>query len=294
MKYLDKIIDGKACAKELLGKLALEVSTLRAFGLIPKLVVVLVGDDPASLVYVRNKVINAKAIGMLSEVLFLSPSIQEDELLLIIDGLNDDETIHGIIVQMPLPEHISPLAILSSIDPKKDVDGFHPMNVGLLQVGSDEGFVPCTPLGCLYLLKQYLKDISRMNAVVIGRSQIVGRPVAALLLSENCSVTICHSMTQNLKTMTQKADIVISAMGRPRVLGAEYFNEGATVLDVGITRVERGGKVELMGDVDFANVIGKVRYLTPVPGGVGPMTVAFLLSNTIKAAKGNGFYMFNR
>lgn len=285
MDYLDKIIDGKAHAHEYLSELAIEVSSLKSHGIIPKLVVILVGDDPASVVYVRNKATNAKAIGMLSEVIHLPPAIKEGELQEIIFALNDDRSVHGIIVQMPLPEHINPLNMLSSIETYKDVDGFHPMNVGLLQIGAVSGFAPCTPLGCVYLLKKYLGDLSGMNAVVIGRSQIVGRPAAALLLNENCSVTICHSMTQNLQTMTRSADIVISAMGRPKSLGAEYFNEKATVLDVGITQVEHEGKVRLMGDVDFANVVGKVRYITPVPGGVGPMTVAFLLSNTVKAAK---------
>lgn len=285
MNYLNKIIDGKAHASAFLGKLTEEVLLLKNFGVIPKLVVVLVGDDPASVVYVRNKVTNAKAIGILSEVLYLPDSITEGELQFIISQLNEDRDVHGIIIQMPLPEHINPLNMLSSIETYKDVDGFHPYNVGLLQIGYREGFIPCTPLGCLYLLKQYLGDISGMNAVVIGRSQIVGRPAAALLLNENCSVTICHSLTQNLSDITQKADIVISAIGRPEVLGSQYFNEKATVLDVGITRIETGGKARLMGDVKFAEVIQKVRYLTPVPGGVGPMTVAFLLSNTVKAAR---------
>jgi methylenetetrahydrofolate dehydrogenase (NADP+)/methenyltetrahydrofolate cyclohydrolase len=282
----NKIIDGKYHAEVMLGKLAEEVAILKAaHGITPKLVVVLVGDDPASTVYVRNKVRNAVAIGMLSEVLHFPPSIDQGDLQSAIDSLNQDSSVHGIIAQMPLPDHLSPLNTIAHIDRHKDVDGFHPINVGLLHSGNDPEFAPCTPLGCIHLLKEYGVSLSGKHAVVIGRSQIVGRPVAALLLRENCTVTICHSKTQNLANITKQADIVVSAMGKPRSLGADHFKEGATVLDVGITRMEHGGKAFLVGDVDFEGAIDKVGLITPVPGGVGPMTVAYLLENTIRAAK---------
>lgn len=285
MNNQHKIIKGKYHAEVMLGRLAEEVAMLKAdHDITPKLVVVMVGDDPASGVYVKNKVRNAIAIGMLSGVLHFPSSVSQDELIATLSELNQDHETHGIIVQMPLPEHINPLEVLSFIKPEKDVDGFHPVNVGKLHIGDESGFVPCTPLGCLHLLKEY-GNITGKHAVVIGRSQIVGRPMAALLLRENCTVTICHSKTQDLANITRQADILVSAMGRPRSLGASHFKEGAIVLDIGITRIEYSGKAFLVGDVDFEGVIDKVALITPVPGGVGPMTVAYLLSNTLKATR---------
>ncbi len=285
MNHQNKIINGKYHAEVMLGKLAEELATFRSvYQIIPSLTVVLVGENPSSLVYVKNKVLNARAIGIHSNLMHLPPSISQDGLLGILDDLNNDPNVHGIIVQMPLPEHIDPLSIISSIDPEKDVDGFHPINVGKLHIGDTSGYAPCTPLGCLHLLKEYNVELEGKRAVVIGRSQIVGKPVASLLLRENCTVTTCHSYTQDLADITRQADIVVSAIGMPHSLDSSYFKAGATVLDVGITRVENEGKARLFGDVDFDDVIGKVGLITPVPGGVGPMTVAYLLKNTFKAA----------
>ena len=283
--YTNHIIDGRAHANLLLSNLSTEITKFKAsHNATPKLAVVIVGDDPASKIYVRNKATNARAIGMLSEIIAFDKTARQDKILRTIDQLNNDNSVHGIIVQLPLPKHINSLEIISAISPSKDVDGFHPINVGKLHTGDSSGLFPCTPLGIIYLLKHYLHELAGKHAVIIGRSNIVGKPVAALLLQENCTVTICHSQTKDLASITSKADIVISAMGKPNFLGPEYFKAYATIIDVGINRVETYGKARLVGDVDFENTASKAAFITPVPGGVGPMTIAFLLSNTLKAA----------
>lgn len=283
--HTNRIIDGRAHAKFLLSNLSTEVTNFKTnYNATPKLVVVIVGNDPASQIYVRNKATNAGVIGMISEIIAFNDSVGQDEILNAIDQLNNDNSVHGIIVQLPLPNHINSLEIISAISPSKDVDGFHPINVGKLHIGDQSGLFPCTPLGIIYLLKHYLTDLTGKHAVIIGRSNIVGRPVAALLLQENCTVTICHSKTIDLASITNQANIVISAMGKPNFLGPEYFKAHATIIDVGINRVETYGKAKLVGDVDFENTLSKAAFITPVPGGVGPMTIAFLLSNTLKAA----------
>lgn len=278
------IIDGKMHASNILNKLKLEVSDITTtYGVTPKLSVIIVGSDPASSLYVKNKANKAQSIGIQSEIIQLSQNITEDTLVDRIKKLNEDNTVHGIIVQLPLPKHINPSSIIMSIDPQKDVDGFHPINVGKLHNNDPTGLTPCTPLGCMYLLRQ-ISSLSGKHAVVVGRSQIVGKPMSALLLQANCTVTICHSHTQNLCDITSKADIVIAAIGRANFLDSEYFNSKAIIIDVGINSVIQNNKSHFIGDVDFNNVVNKVSYITPVPGGVGPMTVAFLMSNTIKAA----------
>jgi methylenetetrahydrofolate dehydrogenase (NADP+)/methenyltetrahydrofolate cyclohydrolase len=283
--YTHGIIDGKTHAKILLSKLSTEVAQFKhQYQIVPKLVVIIVGSDPASQIYVRNKATNAKAIGMISEIIALDESISEKKLLKIISGLNKDNDVHGIIVQLPLPKQINTLNIISAISPSKDVDGFHPINVGKLHTNDQSGLFPCTPLGIIHLLKHYLNDLTGKHVAIIGRSNIVGQPVAAMLLQENCTITICHSHTKDLAAITKQADIVITAIGKPNFLSAEYFKAHSTIIDVGINRIETYGKTRLVGDVDFANVVSKVAFITPVPGGVGPMTIAFLLSNTLKAA----------
>jgi methylenetetrahydrofolate dehydrogenase (NADP+)/methenyltetrahydrofolate cyclohydrolase len=283
--HTNRIIDGRAHAKLLLSNLTTEITKFKAnYNIAPKLVVIIVGNNPASQIYVRNKAMNAKAIGMLSEIIAFDESVSQDDILNAIGQLNTDNSVHGIIVQLPLPNHINALEIISTISPVKDVDGFHPINVGKLHIGDQSGLFPCTPLGIIYLLKHYLHDLTGKHAVIIGRSNIVGKPAAALLLQEDCTVTICHSQTKDLASITSRANIVISAMGKPNFLGPEYFKAYATIIDVGINRVETYGKARLVGDVDFENTAHKAAFITPVPGGVGPMTIAFLLSNTLKAA----------
>lgn len=275
------IIDGKYFAENILVKLAKKITSLKtAYNLVPTLAIILIGEDPASVIYVRNKIKAAERIGIVAVRIDLPIAIQLSQLLSEIAKLNKDPDISGIIVQLPLPTHIDKNVILSAIDPRKDVDGFHPINVGYLNIGED-GFVPSTALGCLELIKYHEPNLSGKNAVIIGRSNIVGKPVAALLLRENCTVTICHSKTKNLQEITRVADIVISAIGVPHLLTREYFSQSAIVIDVGINRDPVLGK--LVGDVDFDDVNNYVRYITPVPGGVGPMTIVFLLRNTIKA-----------
>lgn len=286
MIYQNKIIDGKSHAKIILDDLSNQINLFKKkHQITPKLAVVTVGHDPASQIYVKNKTSNAKAVGLETEIITLDETITQNKLIKVIQSLNKDSSIHGIIVQLPLPDHINSLDIVSIISPAKDVDGFHPLNVGKLHNGDQSGIIPCTPLGILYLLKHYLGNLAGKHAVIIGRSQIVGKPVAALLLQENCTVTICHSHTQNLKSITQKADIIIAAIGKPQFFGPEYFNNHSTIIDVGINRIETYDKGRLVGDVDFEKALPKAAFITPVPGGIGPMTIAFLLSNTLKAAK---------
>jgi methylenetetrahydrofolate dehydrogenase (NADP+)/methenyltetrahydrofolate cyclohydrolase len=261
------------------------VQFVAAQGRKPGLAVVLVGEDPASAVYVRNKGKMTAAAGMESFEFRRPANIGQDELLELVEELNGDPRVDGILVQLPLPAHIDEQAVISAIDPAKDVDGFHVVNSGKLAVGQD-GLVPCTPLGCLMLLKEELGDLSGMEAVVVGRSNIVGKPMAQLLLGENCTVTVAHSRTHDLASVVHRADIVVAAVGRPEMVKGEWIKPGAIVVDVGINRVpsEEEGKSRIVGDVATAEAISHVRAITPVPGGVGPMTIAVLLRNTLVAA----------
>ena len=280
-----KRIDGKAFAKGLRERVGAAVSSLqRDHGLTPGLAVVLVGEDPASQVYVRNKGKQTLEAGMKSFEHKLPDTTSETELLGLIDQLNADPDVYGILVQLPLPDQIDSHAVINAINPDKDVDGFHLINVGRLSTGA-AGLVPCTPLGCLMLLKDELGDLSGKNAVVVGRSNIVGKPMAALLLAESCTVTIAHSRTQDLAGVCREADILVAAVGRPEMIPGDWVKPGATVIDVGINRIEgEEGKTRLVGDVDYASAEAVAGAITPVPGGVGPMTIACLLRNTVQAA----------
>jgi len=288
---LQNIIDGKAFATELKGKVTAYVKTLKIdHAIIPGLAVVIVGDDPASHVYVRSKGKQTIEVGMKSVEHRLDEDTTEKDLLSLVTNLNADDTIHGILVQLPLPNHLNEDLIINSINPSKDVDGFHISNVGLLATGQ-KAMVPCTPLGCLkLLLKHYNGNLSGLNAVVVGRSNIVGKPMAQLLLNQSCTVTIAHSRTKNLKDVTSQADIVVAAVGRPGMISGDWIKKGATVIDVGINRVLlEDGKSKIVGDVDFLSVSQVAGGLTPVPGGVGPMTISCLLANTaIACARING------
>jgi len=280
------IIDGKAFAAKLRERVAAAVPAFSAAaGRAPGLAVVLVGEDPASQVYVRAKGKATREAGMESFEHRLSASTSQPELLALVARLNADEAVDGILVQLPLPAGIDDKAVIEAIDPAKDVDGFHPVNAGRLAVG-EAGLVPCTPLGCLLLLKDLLGDLSGLHAVVIGRSNIVGKPMAQLLLAENCTVTIAHSRTRDLPDTVRRADIVVAAVGRPEMVKADWLKPGAAVIDVGINRVPAAeeGKTRLVGDVDFAGAGAVAGAITPVPGGVGPMTIAVLLRNTLAAA----------
>ncbi|MED5532534.1 MAG: bifunctional methylenetetrahydrofolate dehydrogenase/methenyltetrahydrofolate cyclohydrolase FolD [Pseudomonadota bacterium] len=280
-----KRIDGKAFAQGLRERVGEAVSSLqRDHGLTPGLAVVLVGEDPASQVYVRNKGKQTLEAGMKSFEHKLPDTTSETELLGLIDQLNADPDVHGILVQLPLPDQIDSHAVINAINPDKDVDGFHLINVGRLSTGAS-GLVPCTPLGCLMLLKDELGDLSGKNAVVVGRSNIVGKPMAALLLAESCTVTIAHSRTQDLAGVCREADILVAAVGRPEMIPGDWVKPGATVIDVGINRIEgEEGKTRLVGDVDYSSSEAVAGAITPVPGGVGPMTIACLLRNTVQAA----------
>ena len=279
------IIDGKAFAAELRGRVATAVSHLESsHGLIPGLAVVLVGEDPASEVYVRNKGKQTVEVGMASFKHRLSDQTTERELLVLIDQLNSDPTVHGILVQLPLPAQINTHAVINAIDPDKDVDGFHLINVGRLTTG-ESGLVPCTPLGCMMLLRAFAGDLSGQNAVIVGRSNIVGKPMAALLLAAHCTVTVAHSRTKDLTDVCRQADILIAAVGRAEMIQGDWIKPGATVIDVGINRIDgENGKKRLVGDVEFASASAVAGAITPVPGGVGPMTIACLLRNTVQAA----------
>jgi methylenetetrahydrofolate dehydrogenase (NADP+)/methenyltetrahydrofolate cyclohydrolase len=279
-----KIIDGAAHAKALRAELAAEVARLRAeHGLKPGLAVVLVGEDPASQVYVRNKVRFADEAGMASRDVRLPADAGEEEVVAAVRRLNADPEIHGILVQMPLPRQIDAGAVIAAIDPAKDVDGFHDVNAGRLLAGRP-GLVPCTPLGVVRLLRASVGDLAGREAVVVGRSNIVGKPMAVLLLREDCTVTVAHSRTRDLQEVCRRADILVAAVGRPEMVRGDWVKPGATVIDVGINRVERNGKTKLVGDVAFAEARRVAGAITPVPGGVGPMTIACLLANTLRAA----------
>ncbi|MBL3675255.1 bifunctional methylenetetrahydrofolate dehydrogenase/methenyltetrahydrofolate cyclohydrolase FolD [Paracoccus sp. KCTC 42845] len=276
-------IDGGAFAADLRQRVAVEVARLQdEHGVTPGLAVVLVGEDPASVVYVRNKEAQAKAAGMASFEHRLPADTDAATLLSLVRQLNENQAVHGILVQLPLPAHLDSDLVMNAIDPAKDVDGFHILNVGLLGTGQ-KAMVPCTPLGCLLLLKDRLGSLAGLNAVVVGRSNIVGKPMAQLLLKESCTVTIVHSRSRDLPAICRNADILVAAVGRPEMIGADWIKSGATVIDVGINRVERDGKQRLVGDVDYAAASHVAGAITPVPGGVGPMTIACLLANTLTA-----------
>ncbi len=284
-----QVIDGKAFAAKVRAQVADQVAKLKEEnGITPGLAVVLVGEDPASQVYVRSKGKQTVEVGMNSYEHKLDADTSEEDLLALIDKLNNDPAVHGILVQLPLPKHLNEDLVINSIDPAKDVDGFHISNVGLLGTGQ-KSMVPCTPLGCLMMLRDYHGSLSGMDAVVIGRSNIVGKPMAQLLLGDSCTVTIAHSRTKDLPDVVRRADIVVAAVGRPEMVPGDWINEGATVIDVGINRIERDGKNKLVGDVDYASAAERAGAITPVPGGVGPMTIACLLANTLTACcRANG------
>ena len=276
-----KILDGKAVSLKVKESVKVRADELKKFGVEPTLAVVLVGEDKASQTYVRAKEKACNEYGIKSVAHRLSENTTQNELLALINVLNLDDSIHGILVQLPLPKHIDTNVVLAAIDPRKDVDGFHAVNVGKLVSGLD-GFVPCTPLGVMEILKEYGIDVAGLNAVVIGRSNIVGKPMANLLLNASATVTVTHSKTKNLKEICQNADLLVAAIGKPFFLKADMVKDGAVVVDVGINRLDDG---RLVGDVDFDEVAPKCSYITPVPGGVGPMTIAMLLNNTILAAQ---------
>lgn len=283
------IIDGKAFAAKVRAQVAGHVARLKEEqGITPGLAVVLVGEDPASEVYVRNKGRQTVEVGMNSYEHKLSAETTEAELLALIARLNADPAVHGILVQLPLPKHLDSDLVINAIDPAKDVDGFHISNVGLLGTGQ-KAMVPCTPLGCLMMLRDHLGTLSGLDAVVVGRSNIVGKPMAQLLLGDSCTVTIAHSRTKDLGEVCRRADILVAAVGRPEMIPGDWVKPGATVIDVGINRIERDGKTKLVGDVDFASASQVAGAITPVPGGVGPMTIACLLANTLTACcRANG------
>ena len=277
------IIDGKAFAAEVRKKVAGHVARLKeAHDITPGLAVVLVGEDPASQVYVRSKGKMTREVGMKSVEHKLPADVGQEELLALIDDLNNDPEIHGILVQLPLPDHLDEKRVVNAVSPAKDVDGFHISNVGLLGTGQ-KSMVPCTPLGCLMMLRDHHGDLSGMEAVVIGRSNIVGKPMAQLLLGDSCTVTVAHSRTRDLPEVVRRADIVVAAVGRPEMVPGDWIKEGATVIDVGINRITEGEKTRLVGDVHFDSAAARAGAITPVPGGVGPMTIACLLANTVTA-----------
>lgn len=283
------IIDGKAIAAQVRGEVAEKVSTLKAKGITPCLAVILVGENPASVSYVTGKQKALAEVGMADRSLHLPESTTEEELIKIIDDLNKDTAVHGILVQLPLPEHINEEKILLAIDPEKDVDGFHPMNVGNLVIGK-KAFLPCTPHGIIVLLEKMGIETSGKHAVVIGRSNIVGKPVSLLLARKetNCTVTICHTGTKNMAEMTRQADILIAATGRPHTVTKDMVKPGAVVIDVGVNRIPDDTKksgFRLTGDCDYADLLETASFITPVPGGVGPMTIAMLMFNTLESAE---------
>ncbi|MFF0826927.1 bifunctional methylenetetrahydrofolate dehydrogenase/methenyltetrahydrofolate cyclohydrolase FolD [Brevibacillus sp. NPDC003359] len=275
------ILQGKEVAQSIRAELANEVAELKKQGIVPGLTVVIVGDDPASHSYVRGKAKGCEEVGISSEIIKKDVDITEEELLVIIQQLNENPNVNGILVQLPLPAHISEHAVIEAIAPEKDVDGFHPISIGNMVLGNDT-MLPCTPHGIIELIKRTGTSMAGKHAVVIGRSNIVGKPVSLLLQQENATVTMCHSRTQNLEEYTLKADILVVATGRAHMIGKEHVKPGAVVIDVGVNRIETG---KLVGDVKFDEVKEVASFLTPVPGGVGPMTITMLLKNTVVAAK---------
>ena len=284
-----KVIDGKAFAAGVRAQVAAHVARLKEErGITPGLAVVLVGEDPASQVYVRNKGTQTVEAGMASFEHKLPAETSEADLLALVRRLNADPSVHGILVQLPLPGHLNAELVINTIDPAKDVDGFHISNVGLLGTGQ-KSMVPCTPLGCLMMLRDHHGKLAGLEAVVVGRSNIVGKPMAQLLLGDSCTVTIAHSRTRNLAEVCRRADILVAAVGRPEMITGDMVKPGATVIDVGINRIERDGKAKLVGDVHYASAAEVAGAITPVPGGVGPMTIACLLANTLTACcRANG------
>jgi len=287
-----QLIDGKSVSQKVLDECALEVENISAKGIKPGLAVVLVGNDPASKAYVGSKVKACQKLGIHSVKIELPEDTTQEKLLQVIDELNGDSSIHGILVQSPPPDHIDESTVVRKISPQKDVDGFHPENVAKLTLEDSDGFIPCTPLGCLRLLQEYDIDTNGANVVVVGRSMIVGKSMALLLMANNANanatVTVAHSRTKDLKSICSSADIIIAAVGIPNIIGKEHVSDGAVIIDVGINRVndenaKRGYR--LVGDVNFSEVADKCSAITPVPGGVGPMTIAMLISNTIKACQ---------
>ena len=283
---MTQILDGKAFAKNLRHHVGIEVDIQKEIhSVTPALAVIIVGEDPASHVYVNNKEKAAIETGIKSIIHRLPERTSQDDLEELISELNNDKTVNGILVQMPLPKHLNEAKIVEKIDALKDVDGFHTINTGLLHGDSPrDGLLPCTPSGCMLLLETLHSDLSGLNAVVVGRSHIVGRPVAEMLLQRNATVTIAHSRTENLEAVVKNADIVVAAVGRPEMIKGEWIKKGAVILDVGINRIERDGKNKLVGDVDFESAKANASAITPVPGGIGPMTIACLLQNTVFAA----------
>ncbi len=282
-----KLIDGVAVAKEVRAEVARDAAELKARGVTPGLTVVLVGDDPASAVYVRSKEKACVEAGMNGKTIRLPADTPQAELLALIDTLNADPTVHGILVQMPVPKHIDPQAVILRIDPTKDVDGFHPVNVGRVWIGEKSGFAPCTPAGVMVLLEKAGVKVQGANAVVLGRSTIVGKPMTSLLVNASATVTVCHSKTKDLAAVTRSADILIAAIGKPEFVTADMVKPGAVVIDVGINRVDDASQKKgyrIVGDVAFDAVKDIAAKITPVPGGVGPMTIAMLLKNTVRAA----------
>ncbi|WP_434772332.1 bifunctional methylenetetrahydrofolate dehydrogenase/methenyltetrahydrofolate cyclohydrolase FolD [Pseudomonas entomophila] len=277
-----KLIDGKATAARVLSEVREQVQELRQGGVQPSLAVVLVGADAASQVYVRNKVLRADEVGIRSLEHRLPAETTQAELLALIDRLNGDADVNGILVQLPLPAHIDEHLVLQAVSPLKDVDGFHSENVGGLAQGRDT-LTPCTPSGCMRLLHDACGELRGKHAVVVGRSNIVGKPMAALLLQADCTVTMVHSCSRDLPALCRQADILVAAVGKPRLIGADWLKPGAVVIDVGINRIEESGRSRLVGDVDFAAALPQVAAITPVPGGVGPMTIAYLMKNTLIA-----------
>lgn len=279
---MSTMIDGKMVSQQLRDQIKIETASfVKKTKVVPHLVVIIVGSDPASMTYVRNKKKACEAVGFISTVIELAEDVSEAELLEQIQVLNEDATVHGILVQLPLPKHINEDQVIAAIDVKKDVDGFHPYQVGCLVAGL-ECLKPCTPAGIIELLKAYDIEMAGKHAVIIGRSHIVGKPMIQLLLDENATVTVCHSRTKDLSTFTTIADLLIVAIGKPEFVTADMIKAGVVVIDVGINRLENG---KLVGDVDFESVSSKASYITPVPGGVGPMTITMLLRNTLEAAK---------
>lgn len=275
------IIDGKALSKKIRGQVKEEVEELNKKGIKPKLAVIMVGEDPASKVYVRNKSKACNEVGIEYEEFILNENIEMDELLNLIRNLNERNDIHGILLQSPIPKHLDIDKAFETIDYRKDVDGFHPINIGMLALNK-QTFISCTPHGVVKMLEEYEIELKGANVVILGRSNIVGKPLAQCLLNKDATVTICHSKTKNIEEITKKADIIISAIGKPKFVNENMVKEGAVVIDVGINRLETG----LVGDVDYEEVAKKASYITPVPGGVGPMTIAMLLHNVVIAAKG--------
>lgn len=279
-----KIIDGKKISEELKETIKVEVGKLKEKGITPGLAVVLVGENPASKVYVKNKKKACENVGIYSEEHTLPEKTTQEELLSLVEKLNKDSNIHGILVQLPLPKHIDSDTILKAIAPSKDVDGFHPYNIGMLLIGKPI-FIPCTPYGIMKMIEHSGISIEGKTAVVVGRSNIVGKPVALLLMHKNATVTVCHSKTKDLNEVCRRADILVAAIGKPRMIKADMVKEGAIVIDVGINRLDDGS---LVGDVDYEEVSKKAGWITPVPGGVGPMTITMLLNNTLEAARRSG------